>query len=194
MSNLLYQNNMQESRIAQNYALALFNSLGKLSMQEQILQQLLKLSKLLSKETKLRQFLNSPINSKSSKFEILTSISKVSPVDNIVTKFLTLLVVKSRFKLLDLIIDRYNKQLDKIRNVMEVTVTSASALEETEMTKLQRYLEHKFNKLVDLHYKVDSSLIGGLVVKYDSQLIDYSARGTLQVIEKATVKLSASNR
>jgi F-type H+-transporting ATPase subunit delta len=67
----------------------------------------------------------------------------------------------------------------------EVTadVISASALTKTQSDKLAKTLKAKLGKTVTINVTVDESLIGGLVVKVGSKMIDTSIRSKLNSLQ-----------
>ena len=69
----------------------------------------------------------------------------------------------------------------------EVTaeVTSAKALTKTQETKLSKVLSAQVGKDVKLNTAVDESLIGGLIVKVGSKMIDTSVKSKLSALQNA---------
>ena len=69
----------------------------------------------------------------------------------------------------------------------EVTadVTSASALSDAQLSQLADTLKTKFGKDVKIESAVDESLIGGLIVKVGSKMIDTSIRSKLASLQNA---------
>ena len=67
----------------------------------------------------------------------------------------------------------------KSRGETEAEVTSARALADTEISELKSVLKSRLGKEPRLHTKVDPSLLGGLVVKVGSRMIDSSLRTKL---------------
>ena len=64
-------------------------------------------------------------------------------------------------------------------------VTSAKALTKTQADKLAKSLNASTGKKVTLNQTVDESLIGGLVVKVGSKMIDTSIRAKLDSLQNA---------
>lgn len=56
------------------------------------------------------------------------------------------------------------------------------------MEFIRNLLESKLDKKVELEHSVDESLLGGVVVKYDSNLIDCSLQGVLDRIQKIATR------
>ena len=64
-------------------------------------------------------------------------------------------------------------------------MTSAKALTKTQADKLAKTLKSSVGKDVKINATVDESLIGGLVVKMGSKMIDTSIRSRLNSLQNA---------
>jgi F-type H+-transporting ATPase subunit delta len=72
---------------------------------------------------------------------------------------------------------------DEAEGVVDVTVTSATALSNEQQQTLAKALARKLKREVRLHLETDPSLIGGAVLKAGDTVIDGSLRSRLQRIE-----------
>jgi len=71
---------------------------------------------------------------------------------------------------------------DDVEGVADVTLTSASALDEAQRDKLQAALERRLKRKVRLHCQTDPALIGGAVLQAGDLVIDGSLRTRLERI------------
>lgn len=71
------------------------------------------------------------------------------------------------------------------RGEVTVDVTSAQALTQDQQTRLINTLHGKTGKTVKLNTRVDESLIGGMIVKLGSQMVDSSIRSKLASLQNA---------
>ena len=78
-------------------------------------------------------------------------------------------------------IDLMNQQLGEA----DVEVTSGIELSEAEKEKLKAKLAFHLGKKVNLSYKIDSGIIGGLIVRCGSSVIDVSVKGALNGMYKS---------
>jgi len=62
-------------------------------------------------------------------------------------------------------------------------VTSAKALTKTQSTALAKTLKEKVGKAVTIQETVDESIIGGLIVKVGSKMIDTSIKSKLNALQ-----------
>ena len=80
-------------------------------------------------------------------------------------------------------VDEYNALLSASQKVVCANVISAVPLSEEEKADLIRSLEKKYMCRVSANYSVDASLIGGLIVDVDGNVLDGSLRRRLQEVK-----------
>jgi len=97
--------------------------------------------------------------------------------------FLRLLTENGRLDFLPEIAARFKELEAEDRNVAEVEVVSATALDEQQRERLAAALRTRLNREVRLSCAVDPALIGGAVVRSGDMLIDGSLRGKLERLE-----------
>lgn len=96
---------------------------------------------------------------------------KISPL---IENFLYLIVDKKRENFLPDIIQQYYKYADETRNIVEAEVYSAVSLTDKDYHKLEKRLSQAAGKKVRLKNIVDSTLLGGIVIKIGETVIDGS--------------------
>jgi F-type H+-transporting ATPase subunit delta len=97
--------------------------------------------------------------------------------------FLRLLTENGRLDFLPEIAVRFKELEAEDRNVAEVEVVSATALDERQQERLAAALRTRLSREVRLSCAVDPALIGGAVVRSGDMLIDGSLRGKLERLE-----------
>src|SRR6185503_21359335 len=93
--------------------------------------------------------------------------------------FLLLLAAKRRLFAFTAITRAYESLVAKSRGETEAEVTSARPLATNELAELSTVLKTRLGREPRLTAKVDPSLLGGLVVKVGSRMIDSSLRTKL---------------
>jgi F-type H+-transporting ATPase subunit delta len=93
---------------------------------------------------------------------------------------LALLVRRGRFDLLPAVSREFTRLQHRREGIVEVTVTSAIALEDADVEALRGRLAAMTGKRVELHQDVDADLLGGLSIRIGDRLIDGSVRGRLE--------------
>jgi F-type H+-transporting ATPase subunit delta len=94
--------------------------------------------------------------------------------------FLHLLADNRRLKLLPEIAAQFEALRAEAEHVADVEVTSAKQLSADQASSLQAVLERRLGRAVRLHAQVDSSLVGGAIVRYGDFVVDGSLRGRIE--------------
>ena len=122
----------------------------------------------------------------------ITLVQKKSIMGELVTKtacselvgnFLLLLVDKNRVAFLGQIVQTYQKLADEFSGVIRPVITSAFALDDSQMVAIKGALEKKTGKKVMLQMVVDSSLLGGVVTQIGDIAYDNSVKTQLKQIK-----------
>ena len=85
------------------------------------------------------------------------------------------------------ILTRYQKIMFEKTESSQVSVTVSNAMDEQSKTDLQQSIETKLDKKIDIQLDVDSSLIGGMVLRIDNTIIDGSIKRQLEKIREHLV-------
>lgn len=177
-------NNTQISLIAENYADALIKLGQDNSVSyDDILNSLNIIKEVCDTSKDLTMIFANPTISNSTKFSMIDEIFADSIQEN-VKNFLKVIIEKKRFEELNGIISSYAAKLDKINNIKRVEVTSAIEMDENIKQKILEKLQLKLHQNVIAEWKVDTGIIGGLVVKVDDDVIDSSLKCKLENLSK----------
>ena len=136
-----------------------------------------------SQSKDLVEVMENPAIDDKTKYEIIDSVFS-NHINAKIINFLKVLINKKRFKELNNIIQAYSDELDKINNIQRVEVISAVDLSQEQMQRLTEKLHNKLQKNVILSTKLDQSIIGGLVIKIDDDVIDNSLKNKLESLSK----------
>lgn len=164
-------------RIARRYAAALFLSALRQGLIDQVEGDLESARAAIAADANLRAVLAHPeIPSPRKEAIIQASFAALHPVS---LRFVSLLVRRRRHDYLPEVTEEYRRLADQERGLVRARVASSIALTDAQKTRLQHALERRTGKRVEARYEVDVSLLAGLVVNLDHQVIDASARGRL---------------
>lgn len=167
-------------KIALPYAEALLESAQEKQAVEQTNKDLNFIAGLLSKSSELQTFLDNPLITTITKKSVLKDLL-VNQVNNFVVNFLLILVDRRRITLLSIIIEKYLELSYKVDSITIAEVRAAIALTEIQQVDLIQKLKNLTNsKEVKLVMKIDPELIGGLIIKVGSKVIDTSLAGKLK--------------
>jgi len=97
-----------------------------------------------------------------------------------VQNFLRTMVENGRLPLLPQVSQLYNELYNSEQNRVEVEVVSAYAVKKDQQRQIAEALEKRFGKSVELHTRIDKSLIGGAIIRVGDEVIDGSLTGGLK--------------
>ncbi|MFY9589364.1 ATP synthase F1 subunit delta [Rickettsia endosymbiont of Halotydeus destructor] len=175
---------MTQKNLSKNYAFALFNNGKDNNSEEEIYEQIKVINQAINDNIDIKKVMSSPIIHKLHKIKAIQLLAKTFKINNIVQNFLLLLIKNSRMSILEEIVKIYHQLLDESKNIKAVEVISAKILKSQEQDWAQKYIEEILKQKIDIHFTLEPSIIGGLVIKYDSILQDYSIKGSLEKIAK----------
>jgi F-type H+-transporting ATPase subunit delta len=170
--------------IAARYASALFDIADERHTLDQIEGDLQTLKRLLADNADLRAALRNPMYSSHDQGKAVAEIGKAAGLSSVILSFLGVLARNRRLFALDAIADAFLGELARRRGQMSVDVTSAQPLTVDQSARLTEKLNQTLAAKVKVNAKVDPSLLGGLVVKIGSKLIDSSIRTKLIGLER----------
>jgi F-type H+-transporting ATPase subunit delta len=129
-------------------------------------------------------FLSHPKVSKKDKKEALSKA-----IDNTLVKnFMNVLIDNSRVELLEDCFNEFKKIYDNQHKVMIVFVYSGVALDDKEMKQLQENLGKKHNRNVTLENVVDPSIIGGIKIEFEGNVLDQTINHYLHSLKSSLTK------
>lgn len=131
----------------------------------------------------LRTLINSPLISRQDQGAAIAAIAKKMDLTPVMQKSLALMAEKRRLFVLPQLISALRDLLADARGEVTADVTSAKALTKAQTEKLADTLKARVGKTVTINATVDESLIGGLVVKVGSKMIDTSIRSRLNSLQ-----------
>jgi F-type H+-transporting ATPase subunit delta len=182
----LAQDDTLVSGVAGRYASALFSLAQDSRQTEAIAQSLAQFDALIAESPDLERLVRSPIFSSNEQLKALDAVLSAAGIEGIAANFVRLVTIKRRlFAIRDMIAD-YRKLYDASRGVTHAEVTSAIDLSDQHLAALKDQLRAvSGGRQVDLDAKVDPSIIGGLIVRLGSRMVDGSLRTKLNAIRLA---------
>ena len=171
--------------IAERYATAIFEIAQENKNLDGLEASLNDLAAALGDSADLRTLISSPLISRSDQGAAISAIAKKMKLAPVMQKSLALMAEKRRLFVLPQLIDALRALLMDERNEVIADVVSAKALTEAQTSKLAKTLSARVGKTVTINAAVDESLIGGLVVKVGSKMIDTSIRSKLNSLQNS---------
>lgn len=170
---------MHESTIAKRYANALAALAAEQGILEQVGEELVRFKDVLDQTPTMRLLLVSPTASPRNQHAILDAYLEQSTVSGITANCLRLLVDKGRMPLVNDLVAAYQRETERRSGRLRVAVRAAVPLEAEQQARLNAVLDALTSKQVTLEVTAEPSLLGGLVVRIGSTMMDYSVRNRL---------------
>lgn len=177
------ENASQTSGIAGRYAQALFEIAREAGRQVQIEADLDALAAALSVSAEMRDLISSPIYSRADQGGAMARISGKMNLGVEVANTVALMASKRRLFVLPQLIKTVKALMADERGEVSADVTSARELTAAQSKTLAATLKKSFGKDVTMNASVDESLIGGLIVKVGSKMLDTSIRSKLSKLQ-----------
>lgn len=168
--------------IANRYAEALFQLSEEENITKEIYNELHNVVDIVKSNKDLDNVLKSPLVAKSEKVQLIETLFN-NKINNNLKNFLKILVEKGRINSLKSIELTYKGLLNDKYNILEGTVISAIALTDKKVKELEEKLSKKYNKNVTLENEVDTSILGGVLVRLGNTQIDGSVKTRLDNIK-----------
>ncbi len=173
------------SGIADRYATAVFEIVKENKNLSKLEASLDDLSAALDDSADLRDLIASPIYSRDAQQNAITAIADKMGLVPSLQNALALMATKRRLFVVPHMISRLREMIAEEKGEVTADVVSAKALTAKQSEKLSETLKAKVGRDVKINATVDESLIGGLVVKMGSKMIDTSIRSKLNSLQNA---------
>lgn len=143
------------------------------------------LSAALGDSADLRDLIASPVYSRDQQRGAIGAIAQKMGLSATMANTLALMASNRRLFTLPQLLARLTDMIAEDKGEMTAEVTAAQALSAEQENKLAQTLASKTGKTVKLNIRVDDSLIGGMIVKLGSKMIDTSVRSRLASLQNA---------
>jgi F-type H+-transporting ATPase subunit delta len=111
------------------------------------------------------------------------------PIHPCVTRFLEFLTAKKRENKVFLIALEYQELYRKANNIIRADVTTAMALDDPTLDHIRTFVEQTFHRTVEMHVKLDPTIIGGFTLDIEHNRMDASIKGQLEKLKTENGKL-----
>lgn len=176
--------------IARPYASALYDLAQSEGGLEAIETSLVAIGAMAETNPEFMGFLRSPVITADAKATAMDAILAKARVNPLVANFVRLVAKNGRLFALPVIITEFRRLAAEGRGEVSADVTSATPLSDNQVRTLAETLKARIGKTVALNQHVDPSLIGGLMVKVGSRMIDSSLKSKLTAMKIAMKEVS----
>lgn len=175
--------------VAKTYGDALFELAVEEGKVDSLVEEAAGVLQILEENTDLQKLMNHPKISKDEKISVMENIFKDRVSDSL-TGFLKIVVSKDRYSDIREIFEYFIETVKEYKNIGTAYVTTAVELKESQKKDLVNKLlsTTKYEKL-EIIYTVDSSIIGGMVVRIKDRVVDSSIKNKLYELSKDLTKI-----
>ncbi|HUS52863.1 MAG TPA: F0F1 ATP synthase subunit delta [Thermohalobaculum sp.] len=173
------------SSAAGRYATALFELASESDALSQTEIDMTALGQALGESDDLRALISTPIYTRDEQGAAMAAVADAMGLSVLVKNVVALMATKRRLFVLDEVIDIFAKLMAEHRGEVTADVTAARKLSKGQQTALIKTLKAAIGREVKLNLAVDEAIIGGLVVKVGSKMIDTSIRSKLASLQNS---------
>ena len=181
----LVAENPSVSGVSGRYATALFELARDEKSVDAVKADLDRFDAMLADSADLKRLVRSPVFSSDAQSRALSAVLDKAGISGISANFLKILTTNRRLFAVDQVIRAFRALVAKFKGEATADVTVAEKLSDKNLDALKTALKSVTGKDVSLNVNVDPSIIGGLVVKLGSRMVDSSLRTKLNSIKHA---------
>jgi F-type H+-transporting ATPase subunit delta len=174
--------------VARRYARAIFEIAKEAGSLASVGQEFTAFAGTYDGSDELRGVLSSPLVSDGARDGILKDLGERLKLSTLTLNTLRLLGQRRRFAALPDIARQLGRLIDEDASILRAEVTSAGALSEAYLKRLQGELEKATSRKVQIVHKQDPSLIAGVVTRIGDRVIDGSARARLSSFRESLLQ------
>lgn len=175
--------------VSTTYGEALFELAVEEGKEDELLKEITAVMEILSENPDFSKLMNHPKILKEEKLEVLENVFKGRVSDELLG-FLNLVITKGRYGEIDEILDFFILQVKSLKGIGIATVTTPSPLSDSQKKAIESKLTATTTyKTMEMHYEIDESLIGGMVIKIGDRVVDSSVRTKLDKLQRELLQL-----
>jgi F-type H+-transporting ATPase subunit delta len=173
------------SGLAERYAAALFDLANERRILDETAANLRELKEMLRASAELSRLIRSPILSREEQGKAIAALAEQAGFSPVVRDFLAVVARNRRLFAVPAMIEAYLEKLAERRGEITAEVAAAQPLSTAQLDLLRDHLRRKFGRQVAIDVRIDPGLIGGVIVKLGSRMVDASVRSKLQRLQMA---------
>jgi F-type H+-transporting ATPase subunit delta len=173
------------SGLAERYAAALFELADERRILDETAANLRELSAMLRASAELSRLVRSPILSREEQGKAIAALAERAGFAPVVRDFLAVVARNRRLFAVPAMIQSYLEKLAERRGEISAEVDAAQPLSTAQLDLLREHLRRKVGRQVAINVRIDPGLIGGMIVKLGSRMVDASVRSKLQRLQMA---------
>lgn len=175
--------------ISKTYGEALFELAVEESKTDVFVEEIQGILAALEDNPEFNDLMNHPKILKEEKINVMENVFKGRISDELVG-FLALIIKKDRYNDVTAILEYFLQEVKHLKGIGTAYVTTAKSLREEQQKKVEETLLAKTKfKQMEMHYSVDESLIGGMVIRIGDRVVDSSVKHKLDDLTRQLMKV-----
>lgn len=171
--------------LAGRYAAALYDIAETAGTLDAVADDLRTIQRMVDESADLRRLIVSPVIDRNDQAKAMRALLEKAGAGDLTQRFVGVVTENRRLFVLPAMTEAYLRRLADRRGEVVAHVTSAKQLSQTQVDKVTETLRRGLGSKVVVDLKVDASLIGGLVVRVGSKLVDDSLKTKLVRLQLA---------
>ncbi|MDE6055334.1 MAG: ATP synthase F1 subunit delta [Lachnospiraceae bacterium] len=170
--------------VSKTYAQALFELAVEEGRTSAFMEEAAGLLEIIRTNAEFGQFMNHPKIQKENKLEVVQNVFR-DKISREMLGFLVTIIEKDRYTEIEAILEDFVASIKEYNNIGPAYVTTAIAINDQEKQDIEsRLLATTRYKTIECIYDVDTSLIGGMVIKMGDRVVDSSIRTKLDKLQR----------
>ena len=175
--------------VSKTYGEALFELAVEEGQDEEFLQEIEALKKILDTNPDFGKLMNHPNILKEEKLKVVEEVFK-GHISRELIGFLHVVVTKDRYSEIDAILNYFIDEEKKKKGIGVVYVSTAYSIDEAKKKEIEeRLLATTHFKKMEMHYQVEEDLIGGMVIRIGDRVVDSSVKTKLYELQRQLLKV-----
>lgn len=175
--------------VSKTYGEALFELAVEEGREDEFLNEITEIQNILSQNPDFARLMVHPKILKEEKLEVLKDVFK-GRISEELYGFLSLVVSKDRYDEIDGILDYFVGEVKALKGIGIASVTTATDLSDSQKKAVEkRLLETTPYKSMEMHYDVDETLIGGMIIRIKDRVVDSSIHTKLNKLQRELLTL-----
>lgn len=176
--------------VSKTYGDALFEIAVEENRTDSLMEEISMVQTVLNENRDFEKILMHPEIPKSKKLQVIEDVFK-GQISDALTGFLRIVVTKGRYKDLPDIFAYFIARVKEYKKIGVAVVTSAILLGDEQKQKIEKKLLATTSyETMEIEYKVDESLIGGLMIRIGDRIVDSTIRSKLTSLTASLMKIS----
>ncbi len=175
--------------ISKTYGEALFEIAMEEKKIDVLFEEVQATMQILKENPELHRLLMHPKISKEEKISVMESIFK-GRVSEELTGFLNLIIQKERYGELSAVLQYFIAKVKEEKGIGVAYVTTAMELKESQKKQIvEKLLTTTAYKEMEMHFAVDESVIGGMIIRIGDRVVDSTIKSKLELLKKQLYKI-----